>query len=97
MAEERFTIKPFTSSTGYIPWKAKITAYLRSKKLEKTLEDPPAPAAEAVIRTQFSEQDNTAKAIILNSLSLNQQQPLLWLSPNIETSGCQKVETSANT
>ena len=68
MTEERFSIKPFTSATGYIPWKAKITAYLKSKKLDKALENPPAQDAAEADKTVFREQDNTAKAILLNSL-----------------------------
>jgi hypothetical protein len=67
MADEKFTIKLFTSATGYISWKAKITTYLKSKKLDKALLDPPAEEA-AKAKTQHTETDNTAKAIILNSL-----------------------------
>jgi hypothetical protein len=68
MADKKFTIKPFTSATGYIPWKAKITAYLKLKKLDKALLDLPAEDAAAEAKTQHTEADNTAKAIILNSL-----------------------------
>ena len=51
-----------------IPWKAKITAYLKSKKLDKALENPPAQDAAEADKTVFREQDNTAKAILLNTL-----------------------------
>lgn len=43
--------------------------HLRSRKLEKALEVPPAADAEAALRTAFTDADNAAKAIILNSLT----------------------------
>ncbi len=68
-SDDKFTIKPFNTATGYIPWKATLTAYIVSRKLERTLRDPPDQNAQQAEKDAFTEADNSAKAIILNSLS----------------------------
>ncbi len=68
-SDDKFLIKPFNTATGYIPWKAKITAYIVSRKLERTLQDPPDQNAQQAEKDAFTEANNSAKAIILNSLS----------------------------
>ncbi len=69
MADDKFSIKPFNTSTGYIPWKAKIKAYFASRKLEKVLNDPPLANTNQADKDAHTEADNSAKAIILNSLT----------------------------
>ena len=68
MTGEKVTIKPFTSSTGYIPWKAIINAYLKSRKLDSVLGEAPPEAATDEIKNAFADKDNATKVIILSSL-----------------------------